>query len=113
MVKLKLFSILVIINVGLSLAFPQNNQPAPNQPNPNQPISVLPNNAIPHSGIVGGFDTLAAGIANFGNGVGSALDAIAGGIFTGSANLFSGIFGSGAVSSAFLNYNNRLPVEAA
>lgn len=114
MVKKKIVSCFVIINVGISLAFPQINQPGGvGQQLQNAPaISILPNNAIPHSGIVGGLDTFAAGVANLGNGIGSGLDAIAGGIFTGIANILSGIFGSGAVSSAFLNYNNRLPVEA-
>lgn len=100
--KKKVCSLFVVINVGISLAFPQNNQP----------ISVLPNNAIPHSGFVGGFDTVSGGLANLGNGLGSGLDAITSGIFTGIANVISGVLGSGAISSAFLNYNNRLPVEA-
>lgn len=105
MARTQIVHLVIAVNVALSLAQP----PLP----PQQPLpQALPNNAIPHSGVVGAVDTAMAGVANVGNGIGGALDAFAGGLFTGLATLFSGILGSGAVSSAFLNYNNRLPVEA-
>lgn len=72
---------------------------------------ALPIHALPHSGIVGAFDNFGAGIANFGNAQGSGFDAILSGFFNSIGTLFSGIFGSGAVNTAFLNYNNRPPVD--
>lgn len=107
MAETKIVHVVLVVNIALSLAMPQQPPPVP----PPQP-QALPNNAIPHSGIPGAVDTSMAGLANAGNGLGAALDALSGGIFTGIATLFSGMFGSGAISSAFLNYNNRLPVEA-
>lgn len=56
-------------------------------------------------------DNLGAGLANFGNAQGSAFDAILSGIFNAFGNFISGILGSGAVNTAFLNYNNRPPLD--
>lgn len=69
-------------------------------------------NAMPRSGIVGMADNFGAALANFGNGQGSAFDAIFSGMFNGFGNFISGILGSGAVNTAFLNYNNRPPADA-
>lgn len=68
-------------------------------------------NKLAHSGIVGAFDNFGAGIANFGNAQGSGFDAILSGFFNSIGTLFSGLFGSGAVNTAFLNYNNRPPID--
>lgn len=69
----------------------------------------FPIHALPHSGIVGAADNLGAGIANFGNGQGSSFDAFISGFFNAIGTLVSGVLGSGAVNTAFLNYNNRPP----
>lgn len=67
--------------------------------------------ALPKTGIVGMFDNFGAALANFGNAQGSGFDAFLSGIFNGFGNLFSGLFGSGAINTAFLNYNNRPPAD--
>lgn len=69
--------------------------------------------ALPRTGIVGFFDNLGAGMANFGNAQGSGFDAMFSGAFNAIGTLLSGLFGSGAINTAFLNYNNRPPAETA
>lgn len=70
-------------------------------------VMVLPNSAIPHSGFVGGFDSLSAGFENAFIAFGSAFDALFSGLGGLGGNSVSGVLGSGAINSAFLNYNNR------
>lgn len=67
---------------------------------------------MPRSGIVGAADNIGAGMANFGNGQGSAFDAIISGIFNAFGNFISGVLGSGSINTSFLNYNNRPPPDA-
>lgn len=57
--------------------------------------------------MIGWGDNTGAAWANFGNGLGAALDAAFSGLFNGVGNIFSGFFGSGAVNTAFANYNNK------
>lgn len=68
--------------------------------------------ALPKTGMVGFFDNLGAALANFGNAQGSGADAIFSGFFNAIGTLFSGMLGSGAINTAFLNYNNRPPLDA-
>lgn len=68
--------------------------------------------AMPRTGITGFFDNLGAALANFGNAQGSGFDAFLSGGFNAIGTLFSGLFGSGAINTAFLNYNNRPPLDA-
>lgn len=68
--------------------------------------------AMPKTGIVGFADNFGAAMANFGNAQGAGFDAILSGVFSGIGTLFSGLLGSGAINTAFLNYNNRPPMDA-
>lgn len=70
-------------------------------------LAVVP--AQPHTGIAGASDTGAAATANFGNGVGAALNAAVSGFWAALGVLWSGITGSGSVDSSFLNFNNQPP----
>lgn len=67
-------------------------------------------NNIPYSSVVGAADNIGAGIANFGNGQGSSLDAVFSAVGNALGNIISGILGSGAINTAFPNYNNRPPL---
>lgn len=58
------------------------------------------------------FDNIGAGLANFGNGQGSAFDAILSGMFNAFGNFISGVLGSGVINTGFLNYNNRPPADS-
>lgn len=55
---------------------------------------------------------MAAGLANYGNAMGSGFDAMLSGLFNAVGTMFSGLLGSGAINTAFLNYNNRPPADA-
>lgn len=68
--------------------------------------------AMPRTGITGFFDNMGAALANFGNAQGAGFDAFLSGAFNAAGTLFSGMFGSGAINTAFLNYNNRPPLDA-
>ncbi|XP_055300233.1 uncharacterized protein LOC129567398 [Sitodiplosis mosellana] len=109
-----LILVILVITDTLVLAIPLPQAPAAAapgaQPN-NLPLSLLMN-SMPRSGIVGMADNLGAGLANFGNGQGSAFDAIVSGIFNAFGNFISGVLGSGAINTGFLNYNNRPPADA-
>lgn len=70
-------------------------------------LAIVP--ALPHTGLTGFGDNLGAGIANFGNGQGAALDALISGSLNAAGVLISGILGSGAVNTAFANFNNKPP----
>lgn len=70
-------------------------------------LAIIP--ALPHTGVSGFGDNLGAGIANFGNGQGAAIDALVSGTFNAAGVLISGILGSGAVNTAFQNFNNKPP----
>lgn len=70
-------------------------------------LALIP--ALPHTGLTGFGDNLGAGIANFGNGQGAALDALISGSLNAAGVLISGILGSGAVNTAFANFNNKPP----
>jgi len=78
---------------------------------PTQPPAPSSTNAPPHTGITGAADNLAAGLANFGNGQGSSMDAVVSGTFHAVGTLLSGVLGSGSVNTAFTNYNNRPPKD--
>lgn len=69
--------------------------------------SSLPSNAPPHSGIVGAYDTLAAGVANPGNSLGAGAGAALSGAAGAVSALGHGLTGTGKVSTGFLSYNNR------
>lgn len=71
-------------------------------------LALLP--SLPHSGLAGFGDNLGAGVANFGNGQGASWDAVLSGAFNAAGVLISGLIGSGAVNTAFQNYNNKPPV---
>lgn len=107
----------VFISIGIFndvLCRPADSTPggAPGAPpGASLPMSWLMT-ALPRTGIVGMFDNLGAALANFGNAQGSGFDAFISGIFNGFGNLFSGLFGSGAINTAFLNYNNRPPADS-
>lgn len=64
---------------------------------------------MPKTGIVGFFDSLGAMLANVGNAMGAGFNAFLSGIFHAAGTLFSGMFGSGAIDTGYLNYNNRPP----
>lgn len=99
--------LVLTIPLPLPQAPPAAAPPAEN----NIPLSWLLNN-MPRSGIVGAADNIGAGLANFGNGQGSAFDAIISGIFNAFGNFISGVLGSGVINTGFLNYNNRPPADA-
>lgn len=65
--------------------------------------------SLPRTGITGFFDNIGATLANVGNAKGSSANAASSG-FGGVGTLFSGLLGSGAVNTGFLNYNNRPPI---
>lgn len=82
--------------------------PVPPAGSPNAAsLAIIP--ALPHTGITGFADNLGAGIANFGNGQGASIDALVSGSFNAAGVLLSGILGSGAVNTAFQNFNNKPP----
>lgn len=70
-------------------------------------MAIVP--ATPHTGVTGAADNFGAGIANFGNGQGAAMDALVSGSFNALGVFLSGILGSGAVNTAFQNFNNKPP----
>ncbi|XP_031623395.1 uncharacterized protein LOC116340834 [Contarinia nasturtii] len=114
--KMKFLSIAIFIaTIGLAFATPlPQSKPGASAGGAagadGMPIQWLMN-AMPRSGLAGMADNIGAGLANFGNGQGSAFDAMLSGLFSAVGNLLSGILGSGAVNTAFLNYNNRPPPD--
>lgn len=73
------------------------------------PLPFIPPFLVPHTGIVGAADSWGAGWINLGNAIGAGLDALTSGTFAGLGIALSGLLGSGAINTLFLNYNNRPP----
>jgi hypothetical protein len=66
-----------------------------------------PTGSLPSS-IVGFYDTFGGGIANFGNGTGSAFDALLSGVFNSFGVFISGVLGSGAINSTSTDSGGEL-----
>lgn len=64
---------------------------------------------VPATGVIGAADGVATTLVNIGNAAGAGFNAFLSGIFHAAGVLFSGIFGTGAIDTGFLNYNNRPP----
>lgn len=64
---------------------------------------------MPKTGIIGAVDSFSAMLANVGNAAGAGFNAFLSGIFHAAGVLFSGVFGSGAIDTGFLNFGNRPP----
>ncbi|CAE6421828.1 unnamed protein product [Rhizoctonia solani] len=60
-----------------------------------------------NSGLQGAADNLGAGLANFGNAQGAAMDSLLSGTTNAVGTLLSGTMGSGAVNTAFQNPSDQ------